>query len=399
MESSGSFQRLPEVPAVVLGSSVSALGVVRALRAHDIETRVIAPRRSMVARSKGVVALEDRRGVDAEVAPLLAFLHEATVDRAVLFPCDDRWLDVVARLATVDAGSFPSSVPGPEAVEQLTDKGVFARTLDRLDIPRPKTFEVRSVDDLRPIEGADLASFFLKPRDSQRFTNEFHEKGIPLGDRRSAVAKLERALANGHALVAQERIDGPPRNHVFLDGFVDRHGRFAGLYARRRVRMFPPEFGNSTDTITIPLTDVEDAVASLRRLFDAIGYRGMFDAEFKRDPATGVHKIIEVNARAWWQIELARAAGVDVVRMAFLDALGLEVAPAERYRIGRRWVHTFPDLRARLGTPRIQPDASRHDGWFEARHAVLRWSDPLPAFSEFERVMEVAFRLGVGSTP
>ena len=393
MASNGSGHGFPDVPAVVLGSSVSALGVVRALRAHDIDTRVIAPRRSMVARSKGVVALEDRRG-EQDVAPLLAFLHETTIDHAVLFPCDDRWLDVVSRLATVDRGSYPASVPDPDVVEQLTDKGAFAQTLDRLDIPRPKTFEVRSVDDLRPIEGAELASYFLKPRDSQRFTNEFHEKGIALTDRRSAFDKLERALAHGHALVAQERILGPPRNHVFLDGFVDRLGRFAGLYARRRVRMFPPEFGNSTDSVTIPLADVEDAVASLRRLFGAIGYRGMFDAEFKRDPATGMHKIIEVNARAWWQIELARAAGVDVVRMAFLDALGLDVPPVERYRIGRRWVHTFPDLRARVSTPWIQPDAARHDAWFHARHAVLRWSDPRPAFSELERVLGVALRLG-----
>jgi D-aspartate ligase len=385
--------RIPNVPAVVLGSSVSALGVVRALRAHDVTTHVVVPRRSMVARSNGVLVLDDER-LDQDVAPLLGFLHDASIDHAVLFPCDDGWLDVVARLESVDSRSYPASVPKPDAVERLTDKGVFAETLNALGIPRPRTFEVRSIEDLRAIADGDLASFFLKPRDSQRFTQEFNEKGIWLTDRGTAISKLERALANGHALLAQERIEGPPGHHVFLDGFVDRHGEIAGIFARRRVRMFPPGLGNSTDTVTIPLADVEDAVVSLRRLFGSIAYRGMFDAEFKRDETDGAHKIIEVNARAWWQIELARAAGVDVVRMAYLDALGLDVAPARRYRIGRRWVHTFPDLRARLRDPGIQvPDQPRHDGWFSARHAVFRLSDPRPVLSELARVSRVAVRL------
>jgi D-aspartate ligase len=374
---------------------VSALGVVRALRAHDIVTHVVVPRRSMVARSKGVLLLADGSPVDRDVAPLVASLHEANVDHAVLFPCDDQWLDVVARLVAVDPRSHTASVPGPDVVERLTDKGVFAQTLEALDIPRPRTFEVRSIADLKAIDDGEFASFFLKPRDSQRFTQEFLDKGISFTDRRLAMSKLERALGDGHALLAQERITGPPRNHVFLDGFVDRSGRIAGLFARRRVRMFPPEFGNSTDSVTIPLVDVEDALDSLRRLFEAIGYRGVFDAEFKWDDAASIHKIIEVNARAWWQIELARAAGVDVVRMAYLDALGLDVVPATRYRIGRRWVHTLPDLRARLRAPRIKgPDGPRHEGWFAARHAVLRWSDPGPALSELARVTRVALRLG-----
>jgi len=294
-----------------------------------------------------------------------------------------------------DAGSVMSTTPLPSVVERLVDKRAFAQTLDDLDIDRPRTFEVRSVDDLAQIDDDELPSFFLKPHDSQRFGKEFHMKAFPLTTREEAMRLLERSLRGGHEVLAQERISGPPQNHVFLDGFVDRRGRVAALLARRRIRMFPAGFGNSTDTVTIPLPEVTDAVESLHRLFAGIGFHGMFDAEFKRDGSTGRHKIIEVNARPWWQIELARAAGMDVVHMAYLDALGVDVDTASGYRIGRRWVHTFPDLRARWENPRVRSDSSRpEEGWFSARHAVFQWSDLRPGLAEIGRVARrVAFKL------
>lgn len=391
--------RVHRVPAIVLGSSVGSLGVVRALHALHIVTHVIAPRRSMTARSRGVMVPAGGWNVDRTTDSLRRFLHERGLEAGVLFPCDDGWLDVVARLVGEDMRTHPSSVPPPDAVRSLADKWIFAQALERLGIPRPATIEVRSLEDLAIIEARDRSSYFLKPRDSQRFTEEFGEKGIVLDDPPSATRRLEQALASGHELLAQEWVAGPPRNHVFLDGFVDRHGRIAGLLARRRIRMYPRRLGNSTDTVTIPLREVEDAVGSLRRLFQALRYRGVFDAEFKRDVETGVHKIIEVNARTWWQIELTRAAGIDVVGMAYLDALGMDVAPARRYRIGRRWVHTFPDIRARLQGQRADPlpDVPRHDGWFRARHAVFRWSDPRPGLSELARATRIAFRHGLRS--
>jgi D-aspartate ligase len=329
---------------------------------------------------------------------LRSFLSGSDLDHCVLIPCEDDWVRAIADLMDHDAGSVMSTTPLPSVVERLVDKRAFAQTLDDLDIDRPRTFEVRSVDDLAQIDDDELPSFFLKPHDSQRFVKEFHMKAFPLTTREEAIRLLERSLRGGHEVLAQERISGPPQNHVFLDGFVDRRGRVAGLLARRRIRMFPAGFGNSTDTVTIPLPEVTDAVESLHRLFAGIGFHGMFDAEFKRAGA-GPHKIIEVNARPWWQIELARAAGVNVVRMAYADALGQEVEPVHRYQLGRRWVHTFPDLRARWEGPRGWPHAGPHDGWFSARHAVFRWSDPAPGLSEIVRVARVAMGLGLGREP
>ena len=387
--------RSSRVPAIVFGEGVTALGVVRALRSHDIPTYLVAPRRALAARSREIVVLSSGWSTSRSADGLRSFLATTDLDQGVLVPCEDDWATAVSDLGDRDVGPFKSSMPPSSVVRRFLDKGDFARMLEELDIERPRTFEIRSAKDLGQIDDDELTSFFLKPRDSQRFVRQFHRKALTLTERGQATRDVERALDGGHQLVAQELVSGPPRNHVFIDGFVDRHGHFVGLLARRRIRMFPPRFGNSTDTATVPLTDAADAIDSVRRLFSGIGYRGMFDAEFKRDGATGRHKIIEVNVRPWWQIELARAAGIDVVYMAYMDALGIDVEPVHGYRIGRRWVHTLPDLRARLEGPRgLRPDATQ-EGWFSARHAVFRWSDPRPGLAEIARVARVAIDLGI----
>jgi len=383
-------------PAIVFGSSVTALGVVRALRAHDVMTYLVAPRSAIAARSTGVIVLDQGWTAKRSEDTLRSFLSDTRLDGAVLLACDDDWVRVIAQLMDHDAGSFTSSTSPSSVVEQLLDKGAFARTLEELDIDRPRTFEVRSAEDLARVDDDELASFFLKPRDSQRFTQEFRQKAFALDDRPGAAKQLERALAGGHEMLLQEWIPGPPRNHVNIEGFVDRHGRVVAL-ARRRIRMYPLRFGNSTDAVTIPMDEVADAADSSRSLLASIGYHGLFSAEFKRDGSTGRHKIIEVNARPWWQIELARAAGMDVVHMAYLDALGVDIDQASGYRIGRRWVHTFPDLRARWQNPhRVRSDTGRQEGWFAARHAVLQWSDLRPSLAEIGRVARVALELKFG---
>jgi predicted ATP-grasp superfamily ATP-dependent carboligase len=47
--------------------------------------------------------------------------------------------------------------------------------------------------------------------------------------------------------------------------------------------MHPRPFGNTTLSVTIPLDELSQALDSLRRLFEGLGYVGLFDAEFKHD--------------------------------------------------------------------------------------------------------------------
>jgi predicted ATP-grasp superfamily ATP-dependent carboligase len=185
-------------------------------------------------------------------------------------------------------------------------------------------------------------------------------------------------------MMLQDYIPGPPTNHYFIDGFIDKTGVVRAMLARQRLRMSPPDFGNSTFMVTVPLSDTGDAASTLKKLFADIHYRGIFSAEFKRDERDGVFYLIEVNARPWWYVEFAARCGVNVCRMAIDDALGKPVQTVSGYAIGRRCVFPYYDLQA----VRDERAAGRLGllgwvrSWLGPYQPVFRWSDPLPAVAE-----------------
>ena len=311
---------------------------------------------------------------------LAAALERHGLTRTVLIPCTDEWSQVVAQLCATQPDAYLTSAPAADVVELLVDKLLFAETVERLDVPHPWTHAVDSVEEL---ETLDLDGAFLKPRHSQLFARRYHQKAFTFEGIDEAREKLRLMAEVPVGGVLQFYVPGPSTSHYFIDGFVDRDGRVAALFARRRVRMFPLDFGNSTLMVSVPLAEVDGAVTSLKRLLTGIGYRGVFSAEYKRDANDGLFKILEVNARPWWYVEFAAYCGVDVSYLAYLDALGRDVPAVESYKVGERCVLLPQDVRAFLALRRAGELALLPwlRSWLRARSTVFEWSDPLPALS------------------
>ena len=87
----------------------------------------------------------------------------------------------------------------------------------------------------------------------------------------------------------------------------------------------------------------DEAVDGARRLLHALGFHGISQVEYKRDPRDGTLRLMEVNARLWQWHSLAAACGVDLVQMAYRDAIGEPVTARTSRGAGRRrWVARRP---------------------------------------------------------
>ena len=62
------------------------------------------------------------------------------------------------------------------------------------------------------------------------------------------------------------------------------------------------------------------------RFCAALGFHGISQVEFKRDPRDGRYKLMEINPRLWQWHGLAAACGVDLPRIAYCDLLGAAAA-------------------------------------------------------------------------
>jgi len=372
---------------LALGSGITLLGVLRALSRSSVRVLALpdadrATRRSRWYRS----APAKLSGLGAE---RLAERLEALKPGTVLIPCSDFWARTIAALPPEVQARYPASIAPLSALETLVDKSRFRDTLERLGLPHPTTRVITALADLDDVPETIFQSSFLKPAHSQQFFARFGVKAFRITDKAGAQARLEECTANGLEMMLQEYIPGPPSNHYFIDGFIDRGGVVRALFARRRLRMSPPDFGNSTFQVSVPLSETADAAETLKTLFADIGYRGIFSAEFKRDARDGEFNLIEVNARPWWYVDFAARCGINVCEMAIRDALGKPVESVSVYAVGRRCVFPYYDLQA----VRDERAAGRlgvlgwASSWLGPYQPVFRWSDPLPAIGEVAAIL------------
>jgi D-aspartate ligase len=368
-------------PVLVFGAHIAALGVLRTLSRRGIQCFVADETSDVISRSRwrrspGRTLVETP---DSEVVD--AYLHSLDLPGAVLIGCSDRWSLAIAGLSEATRRRFPASAPLRETTEQFVDKGRFRKLVERLEIPHPRGLPVNAPDDLDAVADEQLENGFLKPTESQLYRKHFRTKGSFVHSRDEAVRVVEAGRAAGISFVFQEWIPGGMGATVLIDGFVDRNGTIAAMMARRRVRENPARIGNTVVAVTIPLTEVEEATVSLRRLFAEVGYRGVFNAEFKYDARDGHFKVIEINARPAWFIGAIASLGVNLPWMSYLDAQGLAVPRPKPYPIGRYTVYEFGDAAAMSRALRSfrRPEGAILRPWLTGDRALFWWSDPMPA--------------------
>jgi D-aspartate ligase len=380
-----------EWPALVIGSGLSALGAIRLLGKAGIPTYCF-----------GVPQVESSSrwyrpapGIDMAAARperLAAYLAECPFERAALLPASDAAVRAIGGLPANLARRFPASLAPSAVSSQLTDKALFAEMLVRLGVPGPRTVRIDQVDDLTRLPDSAFVGAFLKPTDSASYMARFGVKGSLVASREDAIAKADRALSEGHRLVLQEYIPNTAgtgetsarADHVLIDGFVDRNGRVTAMFARRRLRMYVLDFGNSTCMVSVPVAEVQEAADRLAYIAGELGCRGIVSGEFKQDPRDGVYKLLEINSRIWWFVEFAGRCGVDLCTMSYRDALGLPIEPITSYKVGAKFVHAYYDYHAiralhRTGQLGLLPAAW---SWLGAQEPWFNWTDPMPAIRD-----------------
>jgi predicted ATP-grasp superfamily ATP-dependent carboligase len=103
------------------------------------------------------------------------------------------------------------------------------------------------------------------------------------------------------------------------------------------------------------------------------------EAEFKRDTQDGIFKLLEINARSWWQNSFPTKCGINIAFVSYLDAIGKEIKYNEDYETGIKWIHFLNDLLSSIKTSNNMTIKE----WASSLHKVKDWAyfsadDPLP---------------------
>ena len=388
------------IPAIVMGRGPTALGILRCLQLAGIPAYVACPKGDQVTHSRWYHPTPGAQPWDGGLGQnAYATLREMPLNQAVLILGADDAALWSADIPQSEVGQrFRVSTSSLQTQEILQDKSRFATFLKDTDIPHPPTFRIDSAADIDAMPFEALDRVFIKPVNSQKFSDVVGVKGIWVKRREDLHELWQKLDGRGFRLMAQEYVPGSAADHYFVDGFRDASGAITGLFTRRRIRISPPDFGNSSYCLSIPLADLPAPIKSMETLLAKLDYRGIFSAEFKRDSRDGSFRILEVNTRAWTYVEFAARCGVNVCEMANQDALGLPVTQASKnYRIGEGCV----DFHRDLSSVRNQHAKARGSFWTilsqwrRAHYHSFRLDDPRPGLSAARDVLLARWRRGL----
>ncbi|WP_404819012.1 carboxylate--amine ligase [Streptomyces phaeolivaceus] len=321
------------VPAVLLRTDRNpfhhgTLGAVRSLGRAGVEVHLVADCAGSPVRSSRFLRATHtppRLGArPEEFAAVLRRVADRVGRRAVLVPLDDASAVAVARLRgeLTDGYLLPD---GPAALaEQVADKAELAALCARLDLPHPATALPDS-----PAEAAAAARElglpvvakwsrpWLLPADAGlRSTTVVRSAG-------EAAALYRRSPQAGSRLLLQAFLPPGLDRDWFFHGYADRAGAVRGGGPGRKLGAWPPGAGLTTVGRWTPNPEVRDLA---ERLTGALGYRGVFDLDFRREGRTGAYHLLDFNPRPGAQFRLfTDTAGVDVVRALHLDLTGREI--------------------------------------------------------------------------
>ncbi|MGE6732662.1 ATP-grasp domain-containing protein, partial [Streptomyces sp. NPDC059900] len=134
---------------------------------------------------------------------------------------------------------------------------------------------------------------------------------------REAMELYGRCEEAGSRLLLQAYLPSGPGRDWFVHGYADRKGAVRSGGSGRKHRSWPRGAGLTAVGEWTPDPGLR---ACVDRLVDTLGYRGIFDLDFRVDAATGEHCLLDFNPRPGAQFRLfADGADLDVVRAQHLD--------------------------------------------------------------------------------
>ena len=373
--------------AFVLGRYMTLdLGIIRSLGKKKIPLFVLSPMSKPVCSfSKyyhGTLCPHPKYDEKKYIDFLLEF-GEKLNTKGVLLPVGDMEVSVILRNKTKLEKYYKFYSSDFDLVEKFLNKRLFYETIEKHGIPRPKTYILNNESDAEEISKRIDYPCILKPVYSDYFRSDFRIKLFKVDSKEDLIKKYKTAAERGHEVVAQEIIPGGVRYHYGCDAYYDKKQQPNGVFMYRRIREWPHSFGNGCVIESVQVPELEEITTELVK---KVGYHGVIDAEFKKDPRDNKFKIIEINPRCWMQNSFPTRCGINFPYMAYMDAIGKDFEKQVYNGRHVKWLYMPEDILSSLRSIR-KKELSIND-WIksfkgERECAIFSWDDPLPFFAMF----------------
>ncbi len=390
-------------PAVVLGGSVNGLSFVRSLGRRGVPTLLMDSDRLVgtFTRFGQVCLLPPADERPEEWLEFLRQIGSRLPAPGALFVTSDVHGVLVAEHSAELQRSFRFLIPSPTTMEQIVNKRAQYELAAAAGIPIPSTLFPSSEADLDGVGPRVGFPCILKPYKSHVARKAGSAKVALVHTHAELVEKFRRLASQDVSYMVQAIIPGDDSSLFGYLGLWGADGEERAWLTKRKLRQYPPLFGDGSLQITV---DAPEVVELSRRLLRAFDYRGFVGVEFKFDARDGRYRLMEINPRTVSGNQLAISAGVDFPALGYehLTGVRLQPSPGGHGRTGVKYLNEEWDVKAFLALHAAGQLEWRQ--WLrtvrrsEAR-AIGAWDDPWPLVVTVSRMLRAGLeRIWAGIT-
>ena len=359
---------------VILGSTVTALGVLRS--AHDLGLRPVLVDNARGAAADSRYGQKVLRPGAAPEAMLEELMSLGRNDQAALIADSDAWLRFIqAHRPGLEEAFTDILHPGNATLSLCLDKEAFGEWCAQRGFLSPRTYFLKDDGSL-----AQKPEFpvLIRPRTTRHGVSGPVPKAVEVRNEGELEHWLQVFRESQAIPAVSQSLLRPGIRQYSVCLARNRQGEMVSFVAEK-LRPIAEQCATGSYVVLSPRAEVE---AVGRKVAEQLDYYGIAEVEVLHDDATGESFVIEVNARPWAQYPLAHKSGHDfltfLVRPADYDA-------TRERKTGFRWLSLESDLYAVFSRSIGLYPAGRI-GVVEFMRSVLSancfglfaWSDPWP---------------------
>jgi predicted ATP-grasp superfamily ATP-dependent carboligase len=225
------------------------------------------------------------------------------------------------------------SLPDRDAVATANNKSAAIERCESLGIPNARVYSIGEAEAVLS-SGNGKSAIVVKPQ-----SNIGAARGVTYVDTVDKLrANCEACTKRYGTPLFQEYVPGDVNDMKTVVVLFSQSSDLIAAFTTRKRRQWPATGGL---TVVSHSTNDRDLVDQVLPFFRSTGWRGPAEVELKRDPRTGVDKVIEINPRFPAYLRFAAYCGLDLPTLAARLAMLAPEAPRSypSYAVGRMYMN------------------------------------------------------------
>jgi predicted ATP-grasp superfamily ATP-dependent carboligase len=259
----------------------------------------------------------------------------------VLIPSNDHAVYTISKHKTQLEQYYKIITPGLDIIEKIYDKAALLELAVQYNIPIPSTFYFKGAND--PVPDSLTFPAITKGRNGLSFYRAMRLKALLANDETELREQLHviNKKYNIDGIFTQELIPSDGNNKTISFTAFCIEGEIKSYWMGVKLREHPLQFGTATFAKSVYIQDCYDLSIPLIK---SIKYTGVCEIEYLIDPRDEKYKLIEINARTWLWVGLAKFCGVNYARMIYDHVNHNQNDFPATYDINKTWINPFSDL-------------------------------------------------------